>query len=391
MSHMTQSARRIIKDALDHGERDFDALGTRLGKNRTTICREIRKRRISPQSLPDQEITCPLLVRPPYVCNGCPKRQHCRQPKWWYEADAAHAQYRKTLVESREGVDFTSEELDRMNAILYKGTLNGQSVHHIMVTHRDDFIVCEKTVYNMINTDHLAVKRHHLPEAAYRKRRPRKSKPRQHRVERSCRTGRTYDDYLAFVASHPETHVVEMDSVIGRKGGRLLLTLNLNCCGLMLAFLRDANTAKSVKDILDMLEMTLGLETFRKLFPVILTDNGSEFTDPEALEKDQQGNSRTRIFYCNPYASYEKPHVENNHENLRRFIPKGRSMDAMDQRMVNRMLSHMNSFARKEYGDTSAIERFVELYGEETLAKLGIAKINSEDVCLKPSLVEIKE
>ena len=391
MSHMNRITRQIIKEALDRGERNLDLLAKKLGRDRTTICREVRKRRICPEGFSPLKTLCPLLARPPYVCNGCPKRQHCRQPKCWYEADVAHADYRRNLVEAREGVDFPSEELDRMNKLLYDGTLKGQSLHHIMVTHRDEFNVCEKTVYNLINTGCLAVRRHQLPEAACRRRRPRKSKACQHKVERRCREGRTYDDFLAYVAAHPEAGVVEMDSVLGRKGGRLLLTLNFNCCGLMLAFLRDANTAKSVKDILDMLEMTLGLETFRQLFPVILTDNGSEFSDPEGLEKDPQGKARTRIYYCNPYASYEKPHVENNHENLRRIIPKGCSMDSLDQRMVNLALSHMNSFARKEYGDRSAIERFTDVYGEDILAKLGIAKINSEDVCLKPSLVKLRE
>ena len=52
----------------------------------------------------------------------------------------------------------------------------------------------------------------------------------------------------------------------------------------MLAFLRDANTSKSVTDIFESLHQTLGHELFKKLFPVILTDNGSEFSNPKAIE-----------------------------------------------------------------------------------------------------------
>ena len=391
MSHMDKTTRQIIKDSLDGGERNLCVLAARLGRDRTTICREVKNRRVFPAGHASSGTECPLLHKPPYVCNGCPKRQHCRMRKCWYDAEAAHAQYRKDLVESREGVDMPSGELDRMNALLYEGVTNGQSVHHIMATHKDEFSVCEKTIYNLINANILSVKRHHLPEAACRKSRPRESKPRQHKVERRCREGRTHDDYKAYIAGHPGTCVVEMDSVLGGKGRSLLLTLNFNCCGLMLAFLRDANTAKSVREVMDSLEATLGLDAFRRLFPVILTDNGSEFTDPEALERDSDGNQRTRIFYCNPYAPQEKPHVENNHENLRRIIPKKQSMDSLDQKKVNLAISHMNSLVRKEYGDRCAIDRFVEMFGEKILGKLGVTRIGPEDVCLKPGLVGLKE
>ena len=75
---------------------------------------------------------------------------------------------------------------------------------------------------------------------------------------------------------HPDTAVVQMDSVIGSKGGKVLLTIYFVNVSLMLGFLREANTSKSVIDIYD--ELYTGWEAgFRKLFPVILTDNGSEF------------------------------------------------------------------------------------------------------------------
>ena len=97
------------------------------------------------------------------------------------------------------------------------------------------------------------------------------------------------------------------------------------------------------------------------------------------------------MFYCNPYASYEKPHVENNHEALRRIMPKGKSMDGLGQADVNLMLPHVNSLVRKEYGDRCAIDRFEETFGEGVLRKLGVKKIQPEDVCLKHALVGIKE
>ncbi len=109
----------------------------------------------------------------------------------------------------------------------------------------------------------------------------------------------------------------KMDSVPGKVGGKVLLTMNFNHCAFMLAFLRDTNNSQSVIDIFNMLEERLTLEVFRTLFPVILTDNGSEFSNPGLLEESPiSGKIRTRIFYCNPYSSWQKGHVENNHHNL---------------------------------------------------------------------------
>lgn len=66
----------------------------------------------------------------------------------------------------------------------------------------------------------------------------------------------------------------------------------------MLAFLRDRNDAQSVIDIFNYLEELFGVETFKKLFPVILTDNGSEFSNPNKIEFNMNSEDWwTKIFY----------------------------------------------------------------------------------------------
>lgn len=66
--------------------------------------------------------------------------------------------------------------------------------------------------------------------------------------------------------------MVQMDSVIGNQGGKVLLTIHFVDTSLMLAFIRDDNTSRSVTDIWDLIFRAVGRETFEKLFPVILTD-----------------------------------------------------------------------------------------------------------------------
>jgi len=107
------------------------------------------------------------------------------------------------------------------------------------------------------------------------------------KVDKSCRVGRTYEDFLNFLKEHPDTSVVEMDTVEGTKGGKVLLTIHFIDSQFMLTFIRDANTSQSVIDIFEQLYSKLGSEVFQKLFPVILTDNGSEFSNPSAIEFDK--------------------------------------------------------------------------------------------------------
>lgn len=49
---------------------------------------------------------------------------------------------------------------------------------------------------------------------------PRKSKGREHKVDKAYRIGRTHEDYQAFIAANPGVRVVEIDTVEGAKGGK---------------------------------------------------------------------------------------------------------------------------------------------------------------------------
>ena len=171
--------------------------------------------------------------------------------------------------------------------------------------------------------------------------------------------GRNYHDYEVYMEQHPDTAVVQMDSVIGSKGGKVLLTIYFVNVSLMLGFLREANTSKSVIDIYDELYHRLGGQDFRKLFPVILTDNGSEFSNPKCIENgpDGKGFQRTRIYYCNPSAPYQKAEIEVGHEFIRRILPKGRSFDELTQADVELMMNHINSYRRRKLNGKVRMKR----------------------------------
>ena len=275
-----------------------------------------------------------------------------------------------------------------MDQLLTPLIKKGQSIHHICVNNTDSIMYSEKTLYNYIDSGLIAARNIDLPRKF--KYRPRKKAGLIHKVDRKCRIGRTYDDFHKFMEANNYPLIVEIDSVIGRKGGKVLLTIHFVNAEFMLAFLRDANDSQSVIDIFDGLNELLEIDMFKKLFPVLLGDNGSEFSNPLAIECDRStGEIRTNVFYCDPCASFQKGAAEKNHEEIRKILPQGTSFDNLTQKEINLMMNHINSYSRPNLNDRTPYDTFKFLFGEEAIKKLGSKLIPPNDICLKPSLLKI--
>lgn len=352
--------------------------------NCTTLCRSCKH--CNSMCTNFEEDVCQKLSSPPYVCNGCTDEHHCVLRKKYYIHRQAHKAYRGTLVEARAGVNLSEDELLKLDEFVSPLIQKGQSIHHVIANNSDEFTVSEKSVYRYVAGGLLKARNLDMPRICRLK--PRRAKPLEHKVDSTCRVGRTYDDYKAYLQQHSDVSVVEMDSVIGRIGGKVLLTFMFKSCDLMLAFIRDRNTSQSVIDIFNRLYSLLGIQTFRTMFPVIVTDNGSEFSNPTALELDSEGLSRTTIFYCDPCASYQKPNVELNHEFIRKILPQGSSFDDLTQNDINLIMSHINSYSRAKLNDKSPFEMFTFLYGKGILEKLGLRIIPANEIILKPLLLK---
>ena len=427
--HLTLDERGAIQCGLNSGL-SFKQIGVGLGKDPTTISKEVKNhfqvvekggygRPFNPcvhrkdcamtslcdnsdcraancslcrsgkrcyQFCPDfQEEKCPRLARPPYVCNGCPKRNHCTLRKRVYDARFAHGEYQYVLSDSRQGVFTSPDELAAIDELVTPLVKQGQSIHHICANNADIIMLDEKTVYNYVDAGLLSVKNIDLPrKVRYRTRK----KQKRFKVDRACYEGRTYEDFLNFKEDNPDVPVVEMDSVEGKKGGKVLLTLFFRNTNLLLAFLRDSNTARSVTDIIDALYESLGSELYSLLFPVILTDRGSEFSNPKAIEYDQGGNLRSLVFYCDPSQPNQKGRIEVAHELVRRIVPKGTSFNQFTQDDINRMTDHINSYGRKKLNNRSAHQLFSLLYGEDVLDKLNVHAVTPNDIVLCPELLK---
>jgi IS30 family transposase len=328
---------------------------------------------------------CDKLTKAPYVCNGCEKRLKCTLEKSLYKAVAANEAADMLLSESRSGISLDEDEIQRIDGIVSPLVRQGQSIHHICCVNKDSIMSSERTIYNYVNDRVLSVKNIDLPRKV--RYRPRKKTKTRFKVDKSCLIGRSYKDFLVFMENTENSAIVQMDTVEGRKGGKVFLTLSFVSSSFMLGYLRDANTSKSVTDIFQMLWEILGRKYFTELFPAILTDNGSEFSNPTAIEFDEAGNRRTHLFYCNPGSPFEKGAIENNHEFIRRILPKGTSFDNLTQADVQRMLNHVNSYRRKKLNNKSPHETLAFLHGEEVLKRLGAEHIAPQDIILKQELL----
>lgn len=426
--HLIQEERITIEQRLTERE-SFKTIGRELGKDPTTIAKEVRNHiqfrktgcygrafnnclvrkdctvrhlcgnrncnryccfcnaRPCSSLCPDyHEEVCLRLSKPPYACNGCEDKSSCTLEKRIYSAAHAQKEYEAVRSESRQGIQLTEEDALRLDAIISPLISKGQSLHNICVNHADEIMLNERSLYNYVDDGLFTARNIDMPRVVRMGKR--KKKKENFKVDKKCRIGRTYQDFLKFMRENPGIPIVEMDSVEGTKGGKVLLTLHFTVPQFMLAFIRDANTSKSVIDILNQLYMELHPAVFGELFQVLLGDNGSEFSNPTAIELDTQGIFRTRVFYCDPQAPFQKGAAENNHTLIRRIIPKGTSLDCLTQEDITLMMNHINSYGRPNLGDKTPYEVFASFYGEEILKKMDAELIPADKVTLRPSLLK---
>lgn len=331
-----------------------------------------------------EEQVCERLVKAPYCCNGCSKTRSCHYRKKVYRANIAHSEYKHNLSESRKGFYIRKAEAKRIEQIIAQPILHGQSVHHVYLAHKDELTISERSIYTYIDGGVFNLKNIDLPRKVRYRVRKKQAEPK---IDRHCREGRTYEDYIAYIKENPSA-IVQMDTVKGGISGKVLLTLHFVTCKFMIAILRDANTSKSVIQTINQLDATLGREKFKELFPVLLTDNGCEFSNPARIEADLNGEMRTRVFYCDRNRPDQKGSIEVTHEFIRRIIPRGQSLECYTQEDINLMMSHINSYGRKRLNDISPYDMFSLLYGQGTAELLGIQKIPYDQINLTPNLLK---
>lgn len=427
--HMTLDDRILIEKALEQ-QCSLRSIAAQLGKDPTTISKEIQKHRSFQEhnhfnepknrcalaadckkknicgtyapickrmckscnhcnsrcnDFVPRSYHCFTLDKAPFVCNGCSKKSGCRLDKAYYKAATAHRQYKTILVESRTGINISPEGLTRLDELITPLILQGQSPYMILQNH-PEIPYSEKTLYNYIESGALSVTNMDLPKKV-------KYKVRTSHVSESSDQaiyeGRTYKEFQAFLKEFPDTRIVEMDTVLGCEGShKVLLTFHFDCCSFMMAYLLDSKEARHVKAVFDSIEHAVGTFSFASVFSLILTDRGGEFRAPDSLECGQENQIRTSIYYCDPMCSWEKPHCEKNHEYIRKICPKGTSFDAYSQDDIRLIMSHINSSPRQSLGGLSPMALAKLMLPQEILDCFRLTEIPADEIVLTPALLK---
>ena len=385
--HMTLQDRIEIQECLSKSM-TFKAIGKRIGKDQTTVSKEIRLHAQSYRNgFVKTDDICPKLLKAPYVCNGCEmkSRSSCKYIRRVYHAKKAQADYETLLTDARTGIPLNKESFYETESIISNSVRKGQHVFHAIKS--NNLPVSTATVYRHIKKGYYTISPIDLPRAV--KFKQRKSKQQDY-VPHGVKVGRTYDDFLTYVENNPDIPCVELDTVIGRVGGKLILTIHFVSVDFMVGILLNDKTAAEAALRITELKSRLKRSGFKfgDVMPLLLTDNGGEFSCVSAFENDDKGNLESHIFFCNPNAPYEKPHIEKNHTMFRDIVPKGSSFDNFTQETVDLIFSHVNAVKRKQFNGKSAYDLFTFSYSRELAAALGISPISADEVVQSPSLLK---
>ena len=392
--HMTLDERIEIQDCLNHGM-SFKAIARRIGKDPTTVSKEVKKhleiseddvRRTDIYGKPIAPEMCPALLKPPFVCNSCEKKRvRCKYRKQLYHAKKAQKEYEALLSESREGIPLSKESFYEMDRMLSEGVKRGQHLYHIMQT--KELGVSKSTVYRHLKRGYLSVSPLDFPRVVKFKERKQKANGY---VPKALRTGRTYDDFLSYTLENNISSWVEMDTVIGRVGGKAILTLDFTFCNFMAGILlNDKTAAETARNIRSLKNRFAAAELrFGSILPLILTDNGGEFADVFTIENGLDEQKETCLFFCDPMHASQKPRVEKNHTLLRDIVPKGESFDSFTQETVSLIFSHINSVKRKSLNGKTPFDVFVFTFGDAVAKIMGIRPIPADQVVQSPKLLK---
>lgn len=325
---------------------------------------------------------CRRLEKAPYVCNGCTKKiHHCTiAHKYSYNARFADRTYRDTLSSARTGINMTKQELHRKDKIISPLIEQGQSPYHILANH-PELDMSVRTMYSYLDKGLLTARNIDLKRKVRFK--PRKCHKTQI-TDRSVFINRQYLDFCSLNLSS----FVEMDTVhSSRESKKTLLTMFFTKEKLFLAFLMNRCTKGAVRLVFDRLEKRMGTYEFASVFEYILTDRGSEFGDPDALETGMEQLQRTSIYYCDPMQSGQKGGLEQAHTLLRMILPKGTSFEFLTQWDVNLIVNHINSTPREILGGQTPYQAAFKTLGEETLNAFQLRPIAPDEVNLTPKLI----
>lgn len=379
-------------------ERQLGASATarKVGCSRSTLYRELKSRsRTVPPTVSEESgkmimrmmAHCPKR-KFPYVCNTCAKKGYCRLEKRYYDYQEAQDNADELGSIPRSHSHLPHSDIGYISAYVSPLIRRGQSLHHIYASSPAIRALCsERTLRRLVYRGELDAKAHELiryvrfSHAYGGKKRARE----RCAMKASMLDGRTKRDFDRYTLEKRGAVVSQFDSVAGRQTDqKAILTIEFPAYGFQIGRQISKGSACSVLEQLRLIERAFESAGSAGAFDAMLCDNGPEFARFYEAEGIFPGS---HAFYADPYKSNDKAACERNHELIRYVIPKGVSMDSLDQEKINLLFSHVNSLIRKGKGDRAPYDLFRRRFGKKVLDALGIRRIDARSVYLKPELL----
>lgn len=390
-NHLNKEQRDIIQHLINQNK-SFTYIGEAIGKERTAIARELKRNRYIKSSFYDTHDKlgiehaikrCSKLNKPPYVCNTCERKNTCMLNHLYYNSKIAQTHYENILKQSRQGVNLSFKQINEIENIIVPLIKDKkQSVNQVYINHSDILDFSKVSFYNYVNQGVISLTNLDLPKKVIYKKRKQKKK-NNYKKDFIILKGRKYEDYLEFITKHPKMNKVQLDTVIGQKNNKkCLLNMYILDTHFMLIFLLDKKDSIHVTEVFKKLKNTLSIEVYKKIFRIILTDNGSEFYNPYEIEMDYEECKKvSNVFFCHPYASYEKHELEVNHVYIRRVLPKGTSFHNLTPEIVKCLQDNINAIPRDSLNGKTPYD-LTKMKYPELIKSLHCYYIKPDDVTL---------
>ncbi|MFT3991582.1 MAG: IS30 family transposase [Luteolibacter sp.] len=130
----------------------------------------------------------------------------------------------------------------------------------------------------------------------------------------------------------------EADTIIGRPGGKVLVTLVERKSRYTLIELAESKEARSVTE-----RLLEALSGHREKVETLTFDNGKEFAWHELVAEVLEAST----YFAHPYHSWERGLNENTNGLIRQYFPKGSSFDKLTHQDVKQIEHRLNRRPRK--------------------------------------------
>lgn len=334
-------------------------------------------------------IDCDLLKKNHHVCNGCSLYLKCNKVKIKYHAETAIKMHNAVQRVSRIGskVDSFPQEFKDYLSTLIKNGISPEVIMNTLPEKFQMFKSATSSFYNWIDKGLLDCcnldLRNKVSRVRYGSSTIRRNTVKGHQLD-----GRSIENLSEEERKNRPLGIVELDTVEGIKGGELLFTIMIPCFSLMLGFKIKRKTQEEIGKVLDYLEEKLDCY-FYIIFRKGIPDNGCEFTDFKILEKSIHPdlNKRMEIHYTHTYASYEKPHIENNHILLRWLIEKGFDITLLSADDILDIINRLNNYPRPKKDFKTPLQLLENEFGKEILDLLNLHHIPIDQLNMKDMII----